>query len=362
MVVVEEERGSGVQFDATDLVQGEALHVRLTVQRGDVEAIQHVGDLRAGQLGGVFDRIDAVGLQRGGVVHPAEHCFERLRLARTVVRPANHVASGDRQVVGQEQRHRVARAGLDDGAVGRVDASDGGGQARWQHHHVVADAKHATCDATRVAAVVVVLGPLRANHVLHREARVDSVVVARGVHVLQMVQQRRALEPREVRRPAHDVVAEQGADGQERHVAQRQPRRETLELVTDAVEHVGRPFDQVHLVHADHQVRHAQQGGEQAVSPRLLDYAGSSVDQHDREVHVRCARDHVARVLDVAGAVGDDERTLRRGEVSVSHVDRDALLALGAQAVGEQRQVDVVGAATLADALDVLELVFEDAL
>jgi hypothetical protein len=47
----------------------------------------------------------------------------------------------------------------------------------------------------------------------------------------------------------------------------------------------------------------------------------------------------------VAGRVGDDELALGRGEVAVRDVDRDALLALGAQAVGEQREVRVVVAA-----------------
>ena len=53
---------------------------------------------------------------------------------------------------------------------------------------------------------------------------------------------------------------------------------------------------------------------------------------------------------------------VRRREVAVGDVDRDALLALGPQAVGEQGEVDVVVAAPLADGLDVLELVLEDRL
>ena len=40
------------------------------------------------------------------------------------------------------------------------------------------------------------------------------------------------------------------------------------------------------------------------------------------------------------GRVGDDEAPPRRREVAVGDVDRDALLALGAQAVGQQREVD----------------------
>jgi hypothetical protein len=62
----------------------------------------------------------------------------------------------------------------------------------------------------------------------------------------------------------------------------------------------------------------------------------------DREVGRRGAGDHVARVLLVPGAVGDDEPPPRRREVAVGDVDRDALLALGAQAVDQQREVDLV--------------------
>jgi len=64
----------------------------------------------------------------------------------------------------------------------------------------------------------------------------------------------------------------------------------------------------------------------------------------------------------VPGGVGDDELAPRRGEVPVRHVDRDALLTLGPQAVGEQRQVDVVVAALGADPLHGLVLVDEDRL
>ena len=51
---------------------------------------------------------------------------------------------------------------------------------------------------------------------------------------------------------------------------------------------------------------------------------------------------------------------LGRGEVAVGDVDRDALLALGAQAVGQQREVErALAAAPLAGLGDVVELVLE---
>ena len=52
------------------------------------------------------------------------------------------------------------------------------------------------------------------------------------------------------------------------------------------------------------------------------------------------------------------KRRLRRRERAVGDVDRDALLALGAQAVGEQREVEPVDRALL----DVRELVGQDGL
>jgi hypothetical protein len=59
------------------------------------------------------------------------------------------------------------------------------------------------------------------------------------------------------------------------------------------------------------------------------------------------------------GGVGNDELARLGGEVAVGHVDGDALLALGLQAVGEQRQVDRVAGRA---ALQHVELVGEDGL
>jgi hypothetical protein len=125
------------------------------------------------------------------------------------------------------------------------------------------------------------------------------------------------------------------------------------ELGADALEHRLVVVDEVHLVDADEQVGHAQQRGQEGVAARLLDDALPGVDEHQREVGGR-AGDHVAGVLLVAGGVGDDELAPRRGEVAVGDVDGDALLALGAEPVGEQREVDIAVAAALTDLLDVL--------
>ncbi len=62
----------------------------------------------------------------------------------------------------------------------------------------------------------------------------------------------------------------------------------------------------------------------------------------------------------MAGGVGDDELAASGGEVAVGDVDGDALLALGAEAVGEQGEIEHAGAGG-ALAFDGAELVFVDA-
>ena len=109
-------------------------------------------------------------------------------------------------------------------------------------------------------------------------------------------------------------------------------------------------------------MRDAEDRRDVRVPARLLDDALARVEEDDREVGRRGARDHVARVLDVPGRVGELEAAPRCDERAVGDVDRDPLLALGAQAVREEREVDVAVAAALRRLLDVLELVDEDLL
>jgi hypothetical protein len=61
----------------------------------------------------------------------------------------------------------------------------------------------------------------------------------------------------------------------------------------------------------------------------------------------------------VAGGVGDDEGAVGGGEEAVGDVDRDALLALGPQPVGDLGEI---GRAVVRRVRERLELVLEDAL
>ena len=98
--------------------------------------------------------------------------------------------------------------------------------------------------------------------------------------------------------------------------------------------------------------------------PRLRQDALARVDQHHRKVGGRGAGRHVARILFMAGRVGDDELARRRREEAIGDVDGDALLALGLQPVDQKGEIDVLaGCAELARrVLDIGQLVLEDQL
>ena len=135
-----------------------------------------------------------------------------------------------------------------------------------------------------------------------------------------------------------------------------------MEVVADLLVTLLIPVDEVHLVDRQHDVPDAEQRRQERVPARLLEQPVPRVDQHDRQLRGRRARHHVAGVLDVAGSVGDDEFPLGGGEVAVRDVDGDALLALGAQAVGHQSQVGVIVTAFLGRALDGRQLILHDGL
>ena len=202
---------------------------------------------------------------------------------------------------------------------------------------------------------------VRAVDPLHREAQAGEAPVARDVDGLEMAEQGGSAIPRRVLRGVHDVVAVERAEGDELHVLERvELGQEGLDLVADLQEAVLAPPDEVHLVHRDDQVRDAQQRREIRVPPRLLDDAESRVHEHDGEVRHARAGDHVARVLHVPRRVRDDELAAWRGEVAVGHVNRDALLALGAEAVGEIGEIHLPAAGDVRAAFERLHLVLHD--
>jgi hypothetical protein len=152
-------------------------------------------------------------------------------------------------------------------------------------------------------------------------------------------------------RAERDVVAVQSADRDHGQIRYAEPPDDLVDLIDDVLEPSTVPAHQIHLVDAHHDVLDPKQRGDVRVPPGLGDDPAAGVDQHQRDVCGRRAGKHVAGVALVARGVGKDERSPRGREEPVGDVDRDALLALGTQAVGDRREIQ------RSPARDVLEVI-----
>ena len=180
---------------------------------------------------------------------------------------------------------------------------------------------------------------LRSDDVLDREPAILQVAVAAHVHFFEVLKQGTALVPGHVCRCIDHVIPQQRADGNELDVGHFEPGREITKCLGDLVVALFREVGQIHFVHAHHEVLDAQQGSNEAMPVRLLHHAVAGVDEDDGEVGCGGPGDHVARVLHVARCIGDDELAFGRREIAVRHIDGDALLAFGAQSIGQQTEV-----------------------
>jgi len=271
-----------------------------------------------------------------------------------------HVATGYVDLVFQGQGDRLARRGLLQLAVVGDDGFDPAGLARWQYRDFIALAHDAAGQGTGEATEIQV----RAIDVLHREAQVVEVAVAGDLDAFENLHQRLTFVPVRPLALVDDVVALEGGHGHEmqrsRLEADALGKGQVVGL--DALEHALIEVHQVHLVDGHDDVLDAQQGGDEAVPTGLGLHAVAGVDEDDRQVAGRGAGRHVAGVLLMTGGVGDDELALGGAEVAVGHVNGDALLALGLQAIDQQRQVHVIagGADLLRVAGDGFQMILVD--
>ena len=140
---------------------------------------------------------------------------------------------------------------------------------------------------------------------------------------------------------ARNIVAEARRERDRLDVPEAELGREARELAGDPLEHRPVEIDQIDLVHRQHDMADAEQAHDDGVAAGLRQQSLARIDQQHGQLGIGGAGRHVAGVLLVAGRVGDDEGAPRRGEIAVGDVDGDALLALGFQAVEQQREIDI---------------------
>ena len=150
-----------------------------------------------------------------------------------------------------------------------------------------------------------------------------------GGQGLEELEQRRPVVPRGVGGAVHDVVPDEGGDRHGVRVGDAELGRDRPHVGGQGAEDLFAVGDEVDLVHGDDDVRHPHEGRDGEVATGLLEHSLAGVDEQHEGVGRRGPGDGVARVLHVAGTVGQDERALGGREVAVRDVDGDALLAFG---------------------------------
>ena len=173
-------------------------------------------------------------------------------------------------------------------------------------HDFVALADDARGDGTGKAAKV----EIGAQDILHRKSHLGEVAIRSDVRRLEMIQKRRPLIPRHGAALLDDVVALERRERDELNVRNVEFGDKAGVIRLDPLEGFLREADEIHFVDRDDNVLNAQQRNDKRMPAGLSGNAMPGVDQNDRKLAGACARRHVARVLLVAGRVGDDEFAL----------------------------------------------------
>jgi len=334
-VRLERERLVEVQVAAGDLVELQVLggQVLLGV---DVDLVLDLGDRGADRARAQLQQVGPA-RQQALVAHPQQVRGELVGDLRRIDRGGDHVAAAGIDLVGQGQGDRLAVAGVRKVAAGSDDPRHRRAPCRRQHHHFVADRDPATGNGAGEAAEILVgtIDPL------HRQAESGGLGGRLHLHGFQVLQQAGTAIPRHRRGPVDHVVAAQRRQRDRLHVGDAELRGEVAVAGDDGIEHVLPVIHQVHLVHRQQNVADAEQRGDVAVPAGLGQQALARIHQHHRQVRGGCAGGHVAGVLLVAGAVGDDELAPFGAEEAIRDVDGDALLPLRGQAIDQQREIEL---------------------
>ena len=279
---------------------------------------------------------------------------------------ADQLAARDVELVLQAQRQRHRRHRLLQLAVVGVDRRDARAPAARQHGRPRRRAAARRWRAGRRSrgsrsASAPPAGP---DHPLHREARGLLVGVVVGhLHLLEQLEQHRAVVPGHARRALDHVVAVQ-----RRHRDVGDAPRRRLQLLGEAAELLRRAPRSAPASSSTRSILLIATTICGMPSSALMNAWRLDCSSTPRRASISTTETSAVEapvtMLRVywrwPGQSAMMKRRLGGREVAVGHVDRDALLALGAQAVGQQRQVErALAAAALAGLRDVLELVLE---
>ena len=99
---------------------------------------------------------------------------------------------------------------------------------------------------------------------------------------------------------------------------------------------------QVHLVDRHNDGLNAQQGGDKTVALGLCLHPIAGINQDNGHIRGRRTGRHITRVLLMSRRVGNDKLALFGREITIRHINGNALLTFRLQAINQQRQVHLL--------------------
>ena len=311
----------------------------------DIESVAHVGDSGRHGTRSRDEQVRATMCQRF-LTQPHHVDSEAVCGLQCLTRTSrDDIAAGDVDLVIEGEGDGLA--GLRTLQIGDVafsvqvighDAVDDGRATRVGDDDGVALRDATRNDSSGVATEVI----LCAHDELNRQAEGLLALADDRLPHLQCTEQRRPGVPGHPVGGGGDVVADEGADRDGLHVGHIEAGRGNTHLADDLLEGRMVVADQIHLVHRDEHGLHTHERADGEVTMGLRTNAASGIDHQHGDVAVRCSDRHVAGVLLMPrGVCDEDAAAVGEVHVPVGDVDRDALLALGLQAVGQQGVVDL---------------------
>ena len=300
-------------------------------------------------------------LQRG-IAQPADiHCKFLSDTGLHFVRCRQHISPADVDVILQGDGNGKGSDRLRYLLVAQPDRGYFRGEAGGQDGHPVTRLERSGAKLPRIAAEVRELGGNGTDDILDRKEGA-GVAASRNGNGLQVFQQGRPAIPGHAFGAIDDIVSVFGGNRNERNIFQAEAHLLLHFPIVryDGGKHLFAEIHQVHLVDGHHDLPDAQQRGNEGMPHGLFHDAVPGVHQNHGQVGGRSTRYHIAGVLDVAGRIGNDEFPFRGGKIPISHVDGDALLAFGPQAIGEQRQVHLFVAPAPRSLFHGFELILEN--
>ena len=297
---------------------------------------------------------------QGVVIHPHDGGFKLVRHFWRIVRSGDYIPARTVDFIRKAYRNGLPRNSFVQLTIERHDLGNSRSFSRWQHANGVARFDRSRRDQARKTTEI----EIGTVHPLNRKAeRLALVVSVVELNSFEMLHQGFTAIPRRVGGTIGHVVACEPRYGDAGDVVgYSRFANEGVEIIANSVVTRLIITDQVHFVHRQHDVLYADQMREIGMAARLYDDPFARIDQQDREICGGCACHHVAGILFVARAVGDNEFALFSSEKTVGNVDSDTLFAFSGKAVDEQGKVYLLPlrAHTFAVGLERFQLIFED--